>query len=741
MSTIQQHVAGSGNLFTGTGDVYQVNVHLDPPTAADRRNLANLLGHVKRTWITDVLERAVPDTPLAPGMREEPGAVEHPWERVLERPAEPGRVLPPDVSIGRVFDDVGRLLLILGEPGSGKTTTLLTLARECVRRAEANPAAPVPVVLSLSTWAAGDRPVYEWIVDELGARYYAGRGVARAWLDGNRLLLLLDGLDEVPRARRAACVEAIRDFVREHGVPGLAVCCRASEYRALPVRLKLGGAVLLQPLSREQVDAYVAAAGPELTGLRAALAQSAELRALAESPLMLSVMAVAFRDAAPAALAFADGTPPGALRDRIFALYVDRMFQRRGRGERRPPRAHAEGWLGWLATRMVQQGQTLFSVELLQPAWLASARQRVAYVLASRVAAAVVLGVAWGAILGLLFSLPPLQARFGGLAGGPAPGFLQALGRETSARVAFGAACGVATGLLCFPFEIARLNRSRARAERGGPGRAALVFIVYAVLGTAGCLLAVAAFPPFGRLLLGFRLLWGMAFALFLGVRAGRGSADDDIGWHGVWQWGWRQAARNGAVGLAMGLLAGAVFHLAGDPEAAGRTPALRYFPLYALVGGFIGAMFGGWCFTVPPSEPRPGEPAVRPLRSALRAVAIVAAVGGAGAALLLAVFPVLESARPTVLALLQAAALVSVDVGALAFLWFGGLDLVLHGTLRLLLALSGATPLRLHRFLRYSVSLVFLRRAGNGYIFIHRLLLEHFAAASRSGVARPGVT
>lgn len=728
MSTIEQHVTGSGNLFTATGDVYQVNYNLDAPTAGDRRNLANLLSHVRRTWITDVLERTFHDAPLALGMREEPGAVEHPWERVLERPAEPGRVLPPDVSIGRVFDDVGRLLLILGEPGSGKTTTLLTLARECVRRADENPAAPVPVVLNLSTWAGADQPLYDWIVDELGARYYVGRTLAREWLNANRLLLLLDGLDEVSRARQAACVEAIREFVQEHGVPGLAVCCRASEYRALPVRLKLGGAIVLQPLRDEQVDAYLRAAGPELAGLRGALATNPELRALAESPLMLTVMAAAFRGAPPEALEFGDGTTPGALRDRIFALYVDRMFQRRGRGRRRPPRERAEGWLSWLATQMVRQGQTLFSVELLQPAWLASAGLRVAYVLLSRVAATVVLGVAWGAILGLLFSLPALQARYA-LVPGADGGFLQALGRETLARVAFGAVCGVITGLLCVPLELVRLNRPNARTRRDRIARMVLVFILYAVLGTAGCLLAVAAFPPFGRLLLGFRLLWGMAFALFMGVRAGRGSADEDIGWHGVWRWSVKPALANGAAGLLMAVLAGAVFHLVDPSAAAVRTPALPYFPIYALVGAFFGAVFGGWCFDAPPAEPRPGEPPVRPLQSAVRAVAIVAAVGGVGTTLLLSAFPVLESARSSAGALLQTAALVSVDLGALAFLWFGGLDLVLHGTLRLLLALSGATPLRLHRFLRYSVSLVFLQRAGNGYIFIHRLLLEHFAA------------
>jgi hypothetical protein len=31
-------------------------------------------------------------------------------------------------------------------------------------------------------------------------------------------------------------------------------------------------------------------------------------------------------------------------------------------------------------------------------------------------------------------------------------------------------------------------------------------------------------------------------------------------------------------------------------------------------------------------------------------------------------------------------------------------------------------------RFLDYSVELVLMRKAGNGYVFLHRMLLEYFA-------------
>ena len=69
------------------------------------------------------------------------------------------------------------------------------------------------------------------------------------------------------------------------------------------------------------------------------------------------------------------------------------------------------------------------------------------------------------------------------------------------------------------------------------------------------------------------------------------------------------------------------------------------------------------------------------------------------------------------------------VGLGVVALLWFGGLDAIRHYTLRHLLSRNGHMPRRYVRFLNYGVRLIFLKRVGSGYIFIHRLFLEHFAA------------
>lgn len=61
--------------------------------------------------------------------------------------------------------------------------------------------------------------------------------------------------------------------------------------------------------------------------------------------------------------------------------------------------------------------------------------------------------------------------------------------------------------------------------------------------------------------------------------------------------------------------------------------------------------------------------------------------------------------------------------------LWFGGLEVIRHYTLRFMLWRQGRMPWNYARFLDHCVDLVFLRRVGGGYIFIHRYLMEYFAS------------
>ncbi|HEU0302849.1 MAG TPA: NACHT domain-containing protein, partial [Longimicrobium sp.] len=718
-------VSGNDNfVIVAGGDVYLSTAPAAPPTGDDRRNLVNLLGRVRRIWITNVLERSVSHAVLLdPPARMETAAVEPRWRRYVEEGGQSG-ILPPDSSIGQVFEDAGQMLLILGEPGAGKTTTLLTLTRECVERAERDPAAPVPVVLNLSSWK-DSQPFYDWLVDELsdpGNGYSVGEAFARRWLEEHRLLLLLDGLDEVAEERRAACVQALHAFVEKHGAPGLAVCCRSTEYRALPVHLKLGGAVLLLPLEQGQIDAYLDAAGPALDGLRGALAGNAEFRGLSESPLMLSIMTLAFHGLPAGALRFDEGSTRAELREEIFRRFVDRMFVLRERPDDGFSRGRVEDGLRWLASGMRERG-SIFAVELLQPEWL-TRRQLLLYTIGSRVAGATVVTVAIGVVM-------CLGALVVALAAGAAIGeALASVGGMTMVFVTFAAAVamGVAAGLFYVPLGYRALCRPGGEGRRE-PGMAEELALFFGYLGLSG--LAALLVVGIGRWGFGLPMreppglasfitvsTSALSLPLIFGRKAGRGSADRDIGLAGSLSW-----QRSTAVELlAVCAITGGGLILSTPQDGATRLQS----GIIACIAAFALVMYASWRQEVPPVEQwRDGG-----RNSALRDSGRIFAYAGLACVLiffpLLALAPGLEQSLGVSFSL---ALLLAIVLFSPALFWFGGIDLVLHGTLRLVLALTGTMPLRLRRFLEYAVHLGFLRRAGGGYTFYHRLLLEHFEA------------
>lgn len=192
------------------------------------------------------------------------------------------------------------------------------------------------------------------------------RKVAQTWIANDELLLLLDGLDEVAANQMANCVTAINTFRQEH-VIAIAVCSRSAEYKALTTPLKLVGAVAVRPLTSAQIEEYIHRAGHHVATLRHTLADNAELRDLAQTPLLLSVMLLAYHDQAmPKAIPY---TTDRTVQQRLFDRYIQRMFQHRAI----PPSYSTHWtlhWLHWLAKQVLLRNQTLFLIEGLQPNWL-----------------------------------------------------------------------------------------------------------------------------------------------------------------------------------------------------------------------------------------------------------------------------------------------------------------------------------------------------------------------------------
>lgn len=325
-----------------------------------------LLRKVQTFWIDGILSRSRHGLPpLDLGLAVDTAAVERAWQSVVGADPAATQSLPRSTAITELFEASGHSLLLLGAPGGGKTTLLLMLGKALLAAARRDACRRVPVVFHLATWAEQRLPLADWLVGELDKRYDVPPRIARDLLAGGGLVLLLDGLDEVESAQRAACVAAINAFQRDCRGAQLVVCCRQADYETLPMRLRLQRAVTLLPLALGQVQRVLDRAGPALAGLRAALAGDASLRELLTTPLMLSIAASAYRDrAAVAAAGSADEQ-----RRLLFAAYTQAMFTRRC-----PATAYDEAqaarWLGWLADALRRHHQGVFYLEAMQPDWL-----------------------------------------------------------------------------------------------------------------------------------------------------------------------------------------------------------------------------------------------------------------------------------------------------------------------------------------------------------------------------------
>ncbi len=370
----------------------------EPSPETLKKNRARMLKNVHRYWVEGVLEHSLHGAALmALGMESKPDAVEQPLDWVLHGTWQADRDIPPETPITDIFVEVSKRLLILGEPGSGKTTMLLELTRDLIAAAEKNDKLPIPVVFNLSSWATEEKPLAEWLIDELSTRYQAPRKIGEVWIENNDVLLLLDGLDEVAKDKCDACVDEINAFLWERGIGlDVVICCRSLEHKALTTKLKLEGAIVLLPLTDVQIDGYLAGSGEELEAVRSTLQHDEKLREIARTPLMLNIMALTYRGMSVGELGKL--TSIAAWRRHLFDIYVERMFKYREIECCYTPDKTLH-YLTWLAKQMVKHKQTVFYIERMHPDWL-SKRQDWRYRWGVRLVLWLVSGLAGGLVFG-----------------------------------------------------------------------------------------------------------------------------------------------------------------------------------------------------------------------------------------------------------------------------------------------------------------------------------------------------
>ena len=198
-----------------------------------------------------------------PPPRDGPIPVMDTWASIRnQRGAEPLMLDGAFEDIATVFatDGMPHRMVILGEPGSGKSMIAQWLT---VHLLESQPTMNlVPVFLSLATWSPAI-PLEEWAAAEMVLTYpslgVAVQGIGntertRAYqlISGKRVLMVLDGLDEMATGNQCDALLSLSRFARngQHFV----VTCRTRDYARIVYQA--GG----KPLARTPVIALGALA-------------------------------------------------------------------------------------------------------------------------------------------------------------------------------------------------------------------------------------------------------------------------------------------------------------------------------------------------------------------------------------------------------------------------------------------------------------------------------------------------
>ncbi len=717
------------NVFIGDNNTFIqkfFNIFKSDSETLEHRNRRILLNHVENAWIKGVLDASLHGAALLDlGIKQDPEAVtQYPWAIKKESTDE---TLPAGLSMLEIFDSIGmgRSLLILGAPGSGKTTMLLELARGLIARAREDVTQPIPMVFNLASWTE-KLSLADWLAQELNNLYSVPRKTAPDWVKGNKLLLLLDGLDEVRQESRAKCVETINDFRKQNGLTSLAVCSRSQDYADLNAKLSFEGAIEVQPLTQDQITEFFDRFGDEMAGIKQALEKDSTLREMAETPLFLSIMFMAYRDKRHVEILVSGDEKER--RKRLFDTYIERMFERPRSKIERIEQQDIFHWLPWLARKMIDKKAVPYIFENMLPTWLPDNKQQRIYKL--------LYILLIGLLVGLIF----------GLIVGPFPGLL------------FGIIFGLSLGLSerkSFANDLKHWNWiNLKKIIRTGLIVGLSTDLLYGLI--VGVKVRLVFGLKAGLILgLGSGLIYGLLGGLIAGIiYVLNVSAHKEISTIDSVKWNWKDATKNLSVGLNVGMIYGLVFGIIygwsiGIDRLIISYDRLGYKPIDWIVDGwFIGLVFGlgiglsvvlmnyligGLNIQQVDQMTYPGQRLIFTIRNFLFYFLLFGLGTWLVAGLIITIGVMLVN---NVLAIwhipiedsLIISRIFGLIAGLIGGLTYGGSAIIQHYVLRFILARNNLLPWRLVPFLDHCVDLIFLRRVGGGYIFVHRLLMEHFA-------------
>jgi hypothetical protein len=213
---------------------------------------------------------------------------------------EEGKVLPLfaspyDDDTGRKREDLLKSirlhprLLVLGEPGMGKTVALERMVWETSQVSEPI----VPIFVQMLYFQGTDLiELIRVALNETGRLKFDGVKSVRAFLHENKCSILLDGLNEVPGKQRDMVTGAIASLMREFPDHRYVVTSRSQDelWRKLRSAELINDAVVVQPINDSQAQGYLQAHLGKGKGQALFNRLDDSLKGLAHVPLLLKLI-------------------------------------------------------------------------------------------------------------------------------------------------------------------------------------------------------------------------------------------------------------------------------------------------------------------------------------------------------------------------------------------------------------------------------------------------------------------
>jgi len=357
---------------------YNENAYYSIPFPTPHLRLRQaLLAKMKSIWVSGFLEPSLTDGKrIILSLSHTPDAVSSALFEQYQEFKGYTRIFPSDKGVFNVFTTFNGSLLILGDSGAGKTTLLLELASELIRRAEQDVAHPIPVIFNLSSWPKSRLSLTEWLSKQLQKIYGIPLRIGTSWVEQSVLLPLLDGLDEMKSLEQEECIKAINSYRDDYGLAPLVVCSRTENYNALKERLRLFGAVLIEPLTREQIEVYLQDTGSLLGDIRTSSDNNEDLWELLQTPLFLNIVARTYKFG-DFKISDLEGLTAENQRTRLFDFYIQSMYKRRN-ANTPYSLAQTTRWLSWISNSLIIDYSTTIDPKRINPIWLASTPAKLA---------------------------------------------------------------------------------------------------------------------------------------------------------------------------------------------------------------------------------------------------------------------------------------------------------------------------------------------------------------------------